>query len=90
MESAEVIVRIEAKIKNIKERLGFLQEENRALNEKIATLSRTLEEKETLLHKYEQNKDIGNTNNNIGSEKAKEIIEEMLREIDKCIVLLNK
>jgi chromosome segregation ATPase len=90
MELTDVVNRIELKIRSIKERLNSLQEENKALSERIVNLSNALEERETLIKEYEQIKNIDIiTNNNTGSEKAKQKIEEMMREIDKCIALLQ-
>jgi seryl-tRNA synthetase len=92
MELADVVNRIELKIKGIKERLNSLQEENKALSEQVATLLQSLEEREFLIKEYEQISNINNINittNNIGSEKAKQKIEDLMREIDKCITLLQ-
>ena len=92
MELTDVVNRIELKIRNIKERLNSLQEENKILSERIFALSKTLEERETLIKEYEQinNTNINNiTTNNIGSEKAKQKIDDLMREIDKCIALLQ-
>jgi hypothetical protein len=92
MELADVVNRIELKIKGIKERLNSLQEDNKVLSEQVVTLSQALEERDLLIKEYEQ---ISNTNhinittNNIGSEKAKQKIEDLMREIDKCITLLQ-
>jgi len=91
MELTDVVNRIELKIRSIKERLNSLQEENKMLSERIITLSKTLEERETLIKEYEQidNININNiTTNNIGSDKAKQKIDDLMREIDKCIALL--
>ncbi|MDR0363822.1 MAG: hypothetical protein LBH92_02225 [Bacteroidales bacterium] len=90
MEPSEVIVRIEAKIKSIKDRVLALQAENKTLSEQVILLTKDLDAKKALISKYEQDQYIEQINNNNGSEKAKQIVEEMLREIDKCIVLLNK
>ena len=89
MELADVVNRIELKIKGIKERLNSLQEENKALSERVVVLSQTLEEREFLIKEYEQINNINITTNNIGSEKAKQKIEYLMREIDKCITLLQ-
>ena len=89
MELADVVNRIELKIKGIKERLNSLQEENKALSERVVVLSQTLEEREFLIKEYEQINNINITTNNIGSEKAKQKIENLMREIDKCITLLQ-
>jgi hypothetical protein len=90
MELTDVVNRIELKIRSIKERLNSLQEENKALSERIVTLSKSLEEREALITEYEQIKNIDiTTNNNIGSEKAKQKIDDLMREIDKCIALLQ-
>lgn len=88
MELADVVNRIELKIKGIKERLNALQEENKMLSEQVVTLSRRLEERGSLTE-YEQIDNINITTNNIGSEKAKQKIEDLMREIDKCITLLQ-
>lgn len=90
MEPSEVIIRIEAKIRSIKEQLLALQTENKALADRVVSLTETLEAKEALIDKIQQDQYIKDRNKNNGSEKAKQIVEEMLREIDKCIVLLNK
>jgi len=89
MELAEVVNRIELKIKGIKERLNSLQEENKMLSEQVVSLSERLEEREFLTKEYEQINNINITTNNIGSEKAKQKIEDLMREIDKCIALLQ-
>jgi len=91
MELTEVVNRIELKIRAIKERLNSLQEENKTLSERIITLSRTLDEREALIKEYEQidNTNINITTNNIGSEKAKQKIDDLMREIDKCLALLK-
>jgi chromosome segregation ATPase len=91
MELTEVVNRIELKIRGIKERLNSLQEENETLIERIEMLSKNLEERETLIKEYEQidNTNINITTNNIGSEKAKQKIDDLMREIDKCIALLQ-
>jgi len=89
MELAEVVNRIELKIKGIKERLNSLQDENKMLSEQVVTLSKALEEREPLTKEYEQINNINITTNNIGSEKAKQKIEDLMREIDKCIALLQ-
>jgi sugar-specific transcriptional regulator TrmB len=88
MELADVVNRIELKIKGIKERLNSLQEENKMLSEQVVALSRALEDRESL-KEYEQINNINISTNNIGSEKAKQKIEDLMREIDKCIVLLQ-
>ena len=89
MELTDVVSRIELKIRSIKERLNSLQDENRALSERIAVLSKTLEDRETLIREYEQIKNIDITTNNNGSEKAKQKIDDLMREIDKCLALLQ-
>jgi hypothetical protein len=89
MELADVVNRIELKIKGIKERLNSLQEENKMLSERVVVLSQSLEERELLIKEYEQINNINITTNNIGSEKAKQKIEDLMREIDKCITLLQ-
>jgi NADP-dependent 3-hydroxy acid dehydrogenase YdfG len=89
MELTEVVNRIELKIRSIKERLNSLQDENRTLSERIVSLSDDLEAREALIKKYEQNNNIDIIINNNGSEKAKQKIEEMMREIDKCIALIQ-
>lgn len=90
MEFTDVVNRIELKIRSIKERLNSLQEENKMLSEQVICLSKTLEDRETLIKEYEQIKNIDiTTSNNIGSEKAKQKIEDLMREIDKCIALLQ-
>jgi len=89
MELADVVNRIELKIKGIKERLNSLQEENKMLSERVVTLSEQLAGREFLTKEYEQNNNIDITTNNIGSEKAKQKIEDLMREIDKCIALLQ-
>ena len=89
MELTDVVSRIELKIKGIKERLNSLQEENKTLSERIAVLLRTLEDREALIKEYEQINNIDITTNNNGSEKAKQKIDDLMREIDKCIALLQ-
>ena len=89
MELADVVNRIESKIKGIKERLNSLQEENKMLSEQVVTLLVRLGEREPLTKEYEQINNIDITTNNIGSEKAKQKIEDLMREIDKCIALLR-
>jgi len=89
MELAEVVNRIELKIKGIKERLNSLQEENKMLSEQVVSLSERLEERAFLTKEYEQINNINISTNNIGSEKAKQKIEDLMREIDKCITLLQ-
>jgi len=89
MELADVVNRIELKIKVIKERLNSLQVENKMLSEQVVTLSERLVGREFLTKEYEQNNNIDITTNNIGSEKAKQKIEDLMREIDKCIALLQ-
>ena len=89
MELADVVNRIELKIKGIKERLNSLQQENKTLSEQVITLTRALEEREFLIKEYEQISNINITTNNNGSEKAKMKIENLMREIDKCITLLQ-
>jgi len=89
MESTDVVSRIELKIKGIKERLNSLQEENKTLSERIAVLLKTLEDREALIKEYEQINNIDITTNNNGSEKAKQKIDDLMREIDKCIALLQ-
>jgi hypothetical protein len=73
----------------IKERLNSLQVENKMLSEQVVTLSERLAGREFLTKEYEQNNNIDITTNNIGSEKAKQKIEDLMREIDKCIALLQ-
>ena len=89
MELTDVVSRIELKIRSIKERLNSLQDENRALTERNMVLSKTLESREALIKEYEQIKNIDITTNNNGSEKAKQKIDDLMREIDKCLALLN-
>ena len=89
MELADVVNRIELKIKVIKERLNSLQVENKMLSEQVVTLLVRLGEREPLTKEYEQINNIDITTNNIGSEKAKQKIEDLMREIDKCIALLQ-
>jgi regulator of replication initiation timing len=88
MELADVVNRIELKIKGIKERLNSLQEENKMLSEQVVALSKALDERGSL-KEYEQINNINISTNNIGSEKAKQKIEDLMREIDKCVALLQ-
>lgn len=93
-ELSELIYNIEFKSVQLIKNVRQLNNENKELKEKINQLENIIDQyKNQIKNKEEQNKvtqiinTLGNTENR---NKAKLKINELLREVDRCIALLNK
>jgi outer membrane murein-binding lipoprotein Lpp len=93
-ELSELIYNIEFKSVQLIKNVRQLNSENQELKEKINQLENIIDQyKNQIKNKEEQNKvtkiinTLGNTENR---NKAKLKINELLREVDRCIALLNK
>jgi len=90
----ELIPSIRNKVKKLVNALQSLENENNKLKEKQAELLQTIENQTNLI------KELQNNNRSIliadsirqteGNSDVKKQMDEMVREIDKCIELLNK
>lgn len=90
----EAIHLLEDKLKNLLSRYEFLKEENQILLQNNAELQVLLQEKQQELNKQQEEykllkiaKTIEGSNENTRETKLK--INTLVREIDKCITLLN-
>ncbi|QXP74646.1 hypothetical protein RRF68_04810 [Tenacibaculum sp. HL-MS23] len=90
----EAIHLLEDKLKNLLSRYEFLKEENQVLLQNNAELQILLQEKQQELNKEQEEykllkiaKTIEGSNENTRETKLK--INTLVREIDKCITLLN-
>lgn len=90
----KLIAGIEYKVRELTERLQSLQVEKKELNQAIDNLKQTIEEQNSKIRELEEKlftlklvKTLNKGKENL-AEKYK--INELVREIDKCIGLLNK
>jgi hypothetical protein len=90
----EAIHLLEDKLKNLLSRYEFLKEENQILLQNYGEIQILLQEKEQQLNKEQEEykllkvaKTIEGSNENTRETKLK--INTLVREIDKCITLLN-
>lgn len=90
----EAIHLLEDKLKNLLSRYEFLKEENQILLQNYGEIQILLQEKEQQLNKKQEEykllkvaKTIEGSNENTRETKLK--INTLVREIDKCITLLN-
>lgn len=93
-DAAAMVGAIRSKVKKLVNALQSLETENEKLKEKQAELVLTIENQNKLLEELTDKKKSVLIADSIkkteGSSDVKERIDEMVREIDKCIELLNK
>ena len=88
------LVEIEKKINHLIEKQNNLLEQNSVLNRKNEELSVKLEEKEEMIRELKDKNNYIKISQSVkqseGNTDVKIKIDELVREIDKCIGLLNK
>ena len=94
MNADQLISSIELKIRNLIERQKTIKEENNYLKQQKEKITKTLEVQKSIItdleNKYRVLKVSKALEINTGSQDVKKKITELVREIDKCISLLNK
>ncbi len=94
MNADQLISSIELKIRNLIERQKSIKEENNYLKQQKEKITKTLEVQKSMItdleNKYRILKVSKALEINTGSKDVKKKITELVREIDKCISLLNK
>ena len=95
VDQTEIIEGIRQKIQTVKSRLQVQQEENDELKKKYEELQTLLQQKQSVIDELEQkNQKLalvkGIMANGDENQDAKIQIKRIVREIDKCIALLNK
>jgi len=94
-EQVEIFEGIKQKIQAVKIRLKEQQEENFRLKQQFEDLQKAVQQKQVLIEELEQkNQKLslvkGIMADGEGSQDAKVQINRIVREIDKCIALLNR
>ncbi len=94
-EQVEIFEGIRQKIQSVKVRLKAQQEENLRLKQRYEDLQKTVQQKQLLIEELEQeNQKLalvkGIMADGEGSQDARLQISRIVREIDKCIALLNR
>jgi len=95
-EMEQLIDRIAEKAEAVMDRCGLLERENKALLEQTATINNQLEQKQLALDELQRKNEMLRVAGSLTGEQegdsgqAKQKISELVREIDKCIALLNK
>lgn len=94
-EQTEIIEGIRHKIQSVKIRLKGQQEENSRLKQQNEDLQKTVQQKQLLIEELEQkNQELslvkGILADGEGTQDARIQINRIVREIDKCIALLNR
>ena len=88
------LVEIEKKINHLIEKKQILLEQNSVLNKQYKELSLKLEEKEEMIRELKDKNNYIKISQSVkqseGNTDVKIKIDELVREIDKCIGLLNK
>ncbi len=94
MNADQLISSIELKIRNLIEQQRSIKEENNYLKQQKEEITKTLEVQKSIItdleNKYGILKVSKALERNTGSKDVKKKITELVREIDKCISLLNK
>ena len=94
MNADQLISSIELKIRNLIEQQKSIKEENNYLKQQKEKITKTLEVQKSIItdleNKYRVLKVSKALEINTGSKDVKKKITELVREIDKCISLLNK
>lgn len=94
MNADQLISSIELKIRNLIEQQKSIKEENSYLKQQKEKITKTLEVQKSMItdleNKYRILKVSKALEINTGSKDVKKKITELVREIDKCISLLNK
>jgi len=94
-EQVEIFEGIKQKIQSVKDRLKAQQEENIRLKQQYEDLQKTVQQKQLLIEELEQENQRlalvkGIMADGEGSQDARVQINRIVREIDKCIALLNR
>ena len=94
-EQTEIFEGIRQKIQSVKARLKMQQEENFRLKKQFEELQKSVQQKQLLIEELEQkNQKLalvkGIMADGEGSQDARIQINRIVREIDKCIALLNR
>jgi hypothetical protein len=94
-EQVEIFEGIKQKIQSVKVRLKAQQDENLRLKQQYEDLQKTVQQKQLLIEELEQENQRlalvkGIMADSEGSQDAKVQINRIVREIDKCIALLNR
>jgi predicted RNase H-like nuclease (RuvC/YqgF family) len=94
-EQTEIFEGIKQKIQSVKVRLKAQQEENTRLKQQYADLQKAVQQKQLLIEELEQkNQKLalvkGILAEGEGTQDARIQINRIVREIDKCIALLNR
>lgn len=94
-EQAEIFEGIRQKIQTVKIRLKAQQEENSRLKKQYEDLQKAVQQKQLLIEELEQkNQKLslvkGIMADGDGKQEARVQINRIVREIDKCIALLNR
>jgi predicted nuclease with TOPRIM domain len=94
-EQVEIFEGIKQKIQSVKVRLKAQQDENLRLKQQYEDLQKTVQQKQLLIEELEQENQRlalvkGIMADGEGSQDAKVQINRIVREIDKCIALLNR
>ena len=95
-EAGELIRKIETRINALEQRLLLLKNENQELRENCDLLKRELADSKQSIANLEKEKEVLKMARNLtsaeegDSSQAKDRIGALVREIDKCIALLNK
>jgi predicted nuclease with TOPRIM domain len=94
-EQVEIFEGIKQKIQSVKVRLKAQQEENLRLKQQYEELQKTVQQKQLLIEELEQENQRlalvkGIMADGEGSQDARVQINKIVREIDKCIALLNR
>ena len=95
VEQVEILEGIKHKIQMVKSRLQEQQDENIRLKEQYEDLQKSVQQKQLLIEELEQkNQKLalvkGIMADGEGTQDARIQINRIVREIDKCIALLNK
>jgi predicted nuclease with TOPRIM domain len=94
-EQVEIFEGIKQKIQSVKIRLKAQQDENLRLKQQYEDLQKTVQQKQLLIEELEQENQRlalvkGIMADGEGSQDARVQINRIVREIDKCIALLNR
>ena len=94
-EQVEIFEGIKQKIQSVKVRLKAQQDENLRLKQQNEDLQKTVQQKQLLIEELEQENQRlalvkGIMADGEGSQDARVQINRIVREIDKCIALLNR
>jgi len=89
-----LVASIDDKVQKVIERLHYLQKENEQSKQEIQEQNRINQRQNQTIEELEQKINLLKTTRNLeikeGTVEAKVTINELLREIDKCIGLLNR